>query len=56
MVANNIVRNHFSVLLTFENTNWKGGAVCVNTNGVRSLLSREVQDYDSAAGHHASRY
>lgn len=54
MVAKCVVRNHFSMLLTFENTNWKGRAVCVNTNGVRSLLSGDVQDYDSAAGHHAS--
>lgn len=56
MVANNIVRNHFSMLLIFKYTNWKRRAVCVNTNGMRSLLSGEVQDYNSAAVHHASWY
>lgn len=52
--ADNVVRNDFSILLTLKCTDWEGSAVCVNTNGVRSRLSRDLQDDDCAAGHNAS--
>lgn len=52
--ADNVVRDDFRILLTLECTDWEGSAVCVNTNGMRGRLSRDLQDDDCAAVHYAS--
>lgn len=52
--ADNVIREDFCVLLALECTDREGSAVCVNTNGVRGRLSRDVQDDDCAAVHNAS--